>query len=399
MRNARVQRGFTLIELLVVIAIIAILAAILFPVFAKAREKARQTSCLNNQRQIGLSAQMYAQDHDETFPSYSAFWGALSVDKGVLKCPTSARLANGYGVNFFIGGLALGQITNPTTAVITADAAAAASNLLISSGDMDLRHGSKVMVGYADGHVALEATAPSLIMPGIGTSLMTNLPSAPSPDSSPDFSVSGTDIPLTGSDWVRAPNPPLTSLIECLKSGDRDPIQMVNYTAFGTDSFIKLYHWNSNNAANYTTLSRSLGSNSNLSTWVVLWNMTNVNAWACWATPLTIIRVLDNAGQPIAEFEVDWSGSSTAPDFPVKINGTSAGTIPYAAWHVAWQNASIAFLPNGKIALSVGSVSGSAAPMAGSDPTKPTTLRILNYGSCNHNGWGYKAVSFFTPGS
>ncbi|MCE5241462.1 DUF1559 domain-containing protein [bacterium] len=60
------KRGFTLIELLVVIAIIAILAAILFPVFAKAREKARQTSCLSNIKQIGISWLMYAQDYDET---------------------------------------------------------------------------------------------------------------------------------------------------------------------------------------------------------------------------------------------------------------------------------------------------------------------------------------------
>jgi prepilin-type N-terminal cleavage/methylation domain-containing protein/prepilin-type processing-associated H-X9-DG protein len=61
-------RGFTLIELLVVIAIIAILAAILFPVFAQAREKARQTSCLSNLKQIGTGLQMYAQDYDECFP-------------------------------------------------------------------------------------------------------------------------------------------------------------------------------------------------------------------------------------------------------------------------------------------------------------------------------------------
>src|SRR5438046_2949905 len=58
--------GFTLIELLVVIAIIAILAAILFPVFAKAREKARQAACGSNCRQIGLGLMMYAQDYDDT---------------------------------------------------------------------------------------------------------------------------------------------------------------------------------------------------------------------------------------------------------------------------------------------------------------------------------------------
>jgi len=64
----RTQSGFTLIELLVVIAIIAILAAILFPVFARAREQARKTSCLSNMKQIGLAALMYVQDYDETWP-------------------------------------------------------------------------------------------------------------------------------------------------------------------------------------------------------------------------------------------------------------------------------------------------------------------------------------------
>src|SRR5687767_7261208 len=62
------RRGFTLIELLVVIAIIAILAAILFPVFAQAREKARAISCLSNTKQLALAVQMYVQDYDEVLP-------------------------------------------------------------------------------------------------------------------------------------------------------------------------------------------------------------------------------------------------------------------------------------------------------------------------------------------
>ncbi|MFQ6132496.1 MAG: type II secretion system protein, partial [Armatimonadota bacterium] len=65
------RAGFTLIELLVVIAIIAILAAILFPVFAQAREKARQTACLSNLKQIGLALAMYVSDNDEMYPRHS----------------------------------------------------------------------------------------------------------------------------------------------------------------------------------------------------------------------------------------------------------------------------------------------------------------------------------------
>src|SRR5579885_285931 len=71
----RRRNAFTLIELLVVIAIIAILAAILFPVFAQAREKARQTACLSNMKQIGLGLMMYLQDYDETLPMAQSYGG------------------------------------------------------------------------------------------------------------------------------------------------------------------------------------------------------------------------------------------------------------------------------------------------------------------------------------
>jgi prepilin-type N-terminal cleavage/methylation domain-containing protein/prepilin-type processing-associated H-X9-DG protein len=81
------RRGFTLIELLVVIAIIAILAAILFPVFAQAREKARGASCLSNLKQMGLAWMMYAQDYDERYPTADpGTWGRCSdmKDRGAF---------------------------------------------------------------------------------------------------------------------------------------------------------------------------------------------------------------------------------------------------------------------------------------------------------------------------
>jgi prepilin-type N-terminal cleavage/methylation domain-containing protein/prepilin-type processing-associated H-X9-DG protein len=84
------RRGFTLIELLVVIAIIAILAAILFPVFAKAREKARQSSCNSNLKQIGLAVLQYVQDYDEKFPYAAQYtpWHAYIAEGGSGRIPS-----------------------------------------------------------------------------------------------------------------------------------------------------------------------------------------------------------------------------------------------------------------------------------------------------------------------
>jgi len=99
----RSLRGFTLIELLVVIAIIAILAAILFPVFSQAREKARQAACLSFKKNIGAAWSMYAQDYDERLPLFIVFnvpdggWGTHVIlqpycrNRQIFSCPTAGQ--------------------------------------------------------------------------------------------------------------------------------------------------------------------------------------------------------------------------------------------------------------------------------------------------------------------
>ena len=167
------KHGFTLIELLVVIAIIAILAAILFPVFAQAREKARQTSCLSNLKQLGTAFTLYEDDWEETLPpiwgdgtgvntitdtAYPAgnYWtrvnyGGIGTNHwktwmdaifpyvkniSLYHCPSAAKGASGYGMNWGVGFvpdydnyyftfdrrvMALAQIKNTAQTVVISD--------------------------------------------------------------------------------------------------------------------------------------------------------------------------------------------------------------------------------------------------------------------------------------
>ena len=137
---SRNHKGFTLIELLVVIAIIAILAAILFPVFAQAREKARQITCTSNSREIGTAIAMYTQDYDETYPfawSLQGGWyntvdpyiktaGAQNIwdatIKGVWHCPSDSKTA---GVSYAANAMIAGGLAAPWGAVYPAKTLAA----------------------------------------------------------------------------------------------------------------------------------------------------------------------------------------------------------------------------------------------------------------------------------
>ena len=206
------RRGFTLIELLVVIAIIAILAAILFPVFARAREKARQTSCLSNLKQIAMAHLMYAQDYDERFLAgryngecmfghfhnlggndaindYYGWWNHIHpyiMNTQVFQCPSRswitcthggqvARIQNAYLFNYAgCRSRAVGDIRAPAEQILTIDgqdsfvisSANRRSTFITQMGNGLDRHNGGANAAFADGHSkwmsrgAIEAAVP-----------------------------------------------------------------------------------------------------------------------------------------------------------------------------------------------------------------------------------------------
>ena len=141
------RKGFTLIELLVVIAIIAILAAILFPVFQKVRENARRTTCLSNEKQLGLAFIQYNQDYDELFPgsdNYGSGWVGRTYSyiksAGLLKCPdakdlglSGTQLPLSYIANRYILDPDYAQVSRPLS---LAQLAAPATTVLLYEGDI-----------------------------------------------------------------------------------------------------------------------------------------------------------------------------------------------------------------------------------------------------------------------
>jgi len=209
------RHGFTLIELLVVIAIIAILAAILFPVFARAREKARQTACLSNVKQIMLGVLMYAQDYDETFPvashwvsydnnvpstTYTYWFESIFPyvkNEQIFTCPSQnsgsyAAAAPGYGWNYSEFGYrtSAGNLTNNYSTALAAIDSPSETIVMGDSEDSDARgnagsyflyrrhstytpsrHNGGGNMGFADGHAkwysesALQQSVPGVAAP------------------------------------------------------------------------------------------------------------------------------------------------------------------------------------------------------------------------------------------
>ncbi len=197
------RRGFTLIELLVVIAIIAILAAILFPVFARAREKARQTQCTSNLKEISLAILMYAQDYDERLPDHcgqrTANCWAVSIypyvkNTQLFACPSygyeytmgiwrdynngpahafQPRIPRSYGWNLMLDCRKLAIIEKPAQVVMVADSTGsgwiapmhrcigftdlgASARCASKYARMWPRHNEGIVMGFVDGHVKWE---------------------------------------------------------------------------------------------------------------------------------------------------------------------------------------------------------------------------------------------------
>jgi prepilin-type N-terminal cleavage/methylation domain-containing protein len=229
------RKGFTLIELLVVIAIIAILAAILFPVFAQAREKARQTACLSNLKQSAMATVMYVQDYDETFPlsvflardaagpCTFTFYNAITPyqkNSDIMRCPSNPLALDlpkawqlhglppvcntgsplrflSYVYNFslieegnpnalFGGGgdapTTLAEIDFPVETAMVYD-----GTLLTSTGSgcnlfdspIDARHNAVVNANYVDGHSKVVHARPAIPANGEGPLTCTTMDAKP----------------------------------------------------------------------------------------------------------------------------------------------------------------------------------------------------------------------------
>ena len=153
----RRKSGFTLIELLVVIAIIAILAAILFPVFARARENARRSSCQSNEKQIALGFKQYIQDNNERYPTATG-WNTAILDytksEAILKCPSAAGAGTyDYSYNSGMGGKNENLVQNTAVTVLAAEATRSNGATASQTASASSRHFDGSNYAFVDGHV------------------------------------------------------------------------------------------------------------------------------------------------------------------------------------------------------------------------------------------------------
>ncbi len=346
-------RGFTLIELLVVIAIIAILAAILFPVFARAREKARQTTCTSNQKQIAATILMYAQDHEESLPNSSTVWNDLKIDADALKCPTKGKkIINAYGYSNVVAGKSIGSMDDPTSVPLTSDTSNTLTNVLRSGGDIDRPHSGKAIASYMDGHV----TSADLL--GLvtyqesysATSLASNWTFPPVPANlNAKIDVNGTNYYLHG---YTSPQDGATSFItlpyeNIIRGNFRFDMDMMITNSAITPIFfqnsknsmyiLSFYHHNSGNDWRYTT---GVPGNTNISFSPTLFYNSGTayaipySTWGHFSFTRIGTQILVTAKPITTGSSLSWSWPAPAED--IDIIGFS--TRFSGAGHVYWDN-------------------------------------------------------------
>jgi len=356
------KKGFTLIELLVVIAIIAILAAILFPVFARAREKARQTTCMNNQKQIVSTILMYVQDHEETLPSADAVWTGLSLDPGVLICPTAGKSKPlAYVYSDLIAGKALGEANDPSSSLVLADGSKTGSqsdtgllpvrqsfnNVIYDGSEIEYRHSNSTIATYLDGHVGTSTWIPVLAY-------------------EQNFNGSATTLPDNTLGWTYQMTAPTIQQTYQVAAGDTALEFKVTTEATSTGTF---------------TLPKSISSNFRLEYDMYMGHNNSYNAKGDY------LALISNGtrttwGYPTPEYYYIAKNGSTVGAMD---NGFSTAGIRALAANV-WTHVTFTRNSNTSIALTIARKDNSQTMTWGNSFTDQRTLPVtaVRFGACNY---------------